>query len=396
MELNNTLKHTIEECRQFAESKGGKCLSKEYKNCREGLMWECNKKHQWKARLSSILSGAWCKKCYLERVSYTIKDAQNIAQERNGLCLSSAITNFESKLDWKCNICGNIWAMTLHCVLQNQWCPKCQWKKANEKKYGYTIQDLQKFATKRGGECLSTEYHGINHKYKWKCKESHTWTATIDSILHGSWCRVCSDKHYVGETICRYIMEQMFNKPFLKSYPKWNKSKKGGQMELDGYNKEIGIAFEYNGKQHYYQSSFLPVDLNDQKIRDTEKERLCNIHGVILLKIPYNVKYDKMQDFITNLCNEHSISIPNTSKISFTDAPLINNDEIIMLKLYAEAKNGQLLSTKYIDRHTHLLWKCNACGNEWRSTPNNVVNMGRWCPKCGIKKMLITRMHNIK
>lgn len=31
-----------------------------------------------------------------------------------------------------------------------------------------TIQDLKQFAQSLGGDCLSTEYKGVNAKYKWK------------------------------------------------------------------------------------------------------------------------------------------------------------------------------------------------------------------------------------
>ncbi|MFQ5714960.1 MAG: hypothetical protein ACE5GU_13090 [Candidatus Scalinduaceae bacterium] len=60
-------KGTIEEMQEIAEKRGGKCLSDTYVNSSTNLLWECAKKHRWKATPSNIKSGKWCKKCYIAR-----------------------------------------------------------------------------------------------------------------------------------------------------------------------------------------------------------------------------------------------------------------------------------------------------------------------------------------
>ncbi len=60
-------KGTIEEMQKIADERGGKCLSDTYVNSSTNLLWECAKKHRWKATPSNIKSGKWCKKCYIAR-----------------------------------------------------------------------------------------------------------------------------------------------------------------------------------------------------------------------------------------------------------------------------------------------------------------------------------------
>lgn len=72
-------------------------------------------------------------------------------------------------------------------------------------------------------------------------------------------------------------------------------------MELDGFNKRLKIAFEYNGPQHYkfikhYHKTF--QSFVDQLTRDEIKKDLCDKKDIILIIIPYNIKPNKMQDYI--------------------------------------------------------------------------------------------------
>jgi hypothetical protein len=78
--------------------------------------------------------------------------------------------------------------------------------------------------------------------------------------------------------------------------------------ELDGYNKELKLAFEYQGQQHYYYVSYFHKNENSllkQQIRDEIKLRLCKQIGIQLIVVPYNV--DK-EDFIHKKLQKLGIS----------------------------------------------------------------------------------------
>ena len=56
-------KLTIEEMHLLAMSRGGKCLSIDYKNSRTALKWECSEGHQWWGVPAKVKYGSWCKIC---------------------------------------------------------------------------------------------------------------------------------------------------------------------------------------------------------------------------------------------------------------------------------------------------------------------------------------------
>lgn len=112
------------------------------------------------------------------------------------------------------------------------------------------------------------------------------------------------DCKYKGETISRYILETLTNRKFNKVRPKWlinpytNRS-----LELDGYNEDINIAFEYNGSQHYKFEPFFHKSVHDsenQIIRDYIKYKICDRLNIFLIIIPYSIPYSELPGYIFN------------------------------------------------------------------------------------------------
>lgn len=98
-----------------------------------------------------------------------------------------------------------------------------------------------------------------------------------------------------GEAECRYVLETIFNKPFPKRRPRFLfNNETGSNMELDMYNKELRIACEYNGQQHYKYVPYFhrngQSDFEKQKRRDKLKRSVCHKLGIFLIEIPYTVK----------------------------------------------------------------------------------------------------------
>jgi hypothetical protein len=121
-ECNGWKRKTIADMRKLAEQRGGRCLSKKYKNPTTPLRWVCAKGHVWKARYASLKNGCWCPFCAGR--GKTIRDMIMLARARGGFCLSSRFVGVESKLAWKCKK-GHIWeARPMH-VRAGTWCPVC-------------------------------------------------------------------------------------------------------------------------------------------------------------------------------------------------------------------------------------------------------------------------------
>lgn len=101
-----------------------------------------------------------------------------------------------------------------------------------------------------------------------------------------------------GERITRRVFETLFGKPFKRVRPDFlfNPETKRN-LELDGYNEELKIAFEYNGPQHYhYPNAFVKTEQEFHKLlrRDRFKLERCNELGIYLVIVPYSVKHENI------------------------------------------------------------------------------------------------------
>ena len=105
-----------------------------------------------------------------------------------------------------------------------------------------------------------------------------------------------------GEGECRRVLEKIYGLPFKRIRPDWLiNDRTGHKMELDGYNEELKLAFEYNGEQHYVSNHFYNKTYKafaDQVYRDNLKVDICDRRGVYLITIPYNVKFEDIEGYI--------------------------------------------------------------------------------------------------
>src|SRR6266496_4394143 len=93
-------KLSISVAQELAHAKNGKCISEKYINNSSPLLWECEKKHKFHLSLASVKNqGNWCQEC----MKLGLKFAQNLANERNGTCLSSSYHNKRTPLSWECS-----------------------------------------------------------------------------------------------------------------------------------------------------------------------------------------------------------------------------------------------------------------------------------------------------
>jgi hypothetical protein len=239
-------KLTIEDIQNAAKQKNGKCLSEEYINCKTKLKWKCKKGHIWDARPYSVLAGHWCPFC-AGIAPLTLEQMKDLAKNKNGKCLSEEYVDSITKLKWKCNKDGFVWEATPNSIKQGSWCAKCsrkvkrtiqemkelaiekggrclseeyanqrtilKWEcfkghiwyaKANSITNGHwcphcsnvarlDIKTMKNIAEENGGKCLSEKYINNRIKLKWQCFKGHIWEASPEHIRRGCWCHECSN-----------------------------------------------------------------------------------------------------------------------------------------------------------------------------------------------------------
>jgi len=118
-----------------------------------------------------------------------------------------------------------------------------------------------------------------------------------------------------GEIECRNVLETYFKKPFPKERPDILRNPVTGgdnNLELDCYNKELKLAVEYNGIQHYKYIPYFHKTrdaFQNQKYRDYMKKQLCEKNGITLIDVPYTVKIPDIKQYIIKELKKAGITI---------------------------------------------------------------------------------------
>ena len=121
---HDSLRGTLQEMHELAHSRGGRCLSSEYRNLRTRLRWQCAEGHEWMATPGHVKTKTWCPFCRHQSFPHTIETMQDIAKKRGGECLSKTYVNNATKLEWRCHR-GHEWAASWGSMQSGSWCPSC-------------------------------------------------------------------------------------------------------------------------------------------------------------------------------------------------------------------------------------------------------------------------------
>ena len=140
-----------------------------------------------------------------------------------------------------------------------------------------------------------------NYEYRPKLsKELIDTLYNSDNQTHKSYKKQGSK----GERECRRVLESLFGESFPNTRPMYMQNEiTKEKLELDCYNEKIGLALEYNGKQHYEYNSFFHssyAEFKEQQYRDFMKKSLCDRYGIKLIVVPYTIKLEDIEEYIIN------------------------------------------------------------------------------------------------
>lgn len=392
--------YTIKDMNSIAQSHGGKCLSKMYKNAHHHLEWQCARGHVWKAKPASINLGVWCNKCSnINKLKYTLADLKLKASENGGQCLATnEVRSNRMPIPWRCRN-QHTWMASPSVIMEkNSWCSICNGK--NEKGYPskrYDILEMQKIALARGGKCISKNYKGQSVKLKWECSQGHQFMNLPSHVVHRKqWCPTCAGKSKAPIASIRQLAQKRNGKLISKSYTntkqklKWECSKghrwearindlRNGNwcpfcsksstskkeifffsefaflfpqtihrhkikgFEIDIYVPELKTGIEIDGG-HWHLSK-LEKDLNKFKMLKDHGTNIFNVRGDKLLRVSSNdvyfKKHEKDYDVFVRLLQK----MIRSSKISFVNKKI--------LKKYIKL-NKALNSERYMNELTKL------------------------------------------
>lgn len=113
-----------------------------------------------------------------------------------------------------------------------------------------------------------------------------------------------------GETECRRVLQQIFNKPFNKERPSFLSNPVTGSkhnLELDCYCEELKLALEYDGQGHHKYTPYFHKSKEvfyNQQYRDYMKDIKCKENGITLIRVPYTIKIPYIEQYILNKLSE--------------------------------------------------------------------------------------------
>lgn len=393
-----SMKYSILDLQNTAAKRGGECLTLTYHTASTRYEWRCDTcNNEWKATWNAVNNQkSWCPKCSAKNAAKKrwtpIEELQEYARAKGGQLVSPTYTTTKSKVKWECSE-GHQWLAKWEKIKIGQWCPKCARAKKNFK---YDLQQIQEIAKQYGGECISEEYKGVLEPLLFKCANGHTFhrqpaLLTKSNPLQNTWCPKCKG-FYQAEELCRNIFEIGFNSEFPNVYPgEWLTNRDGRKLQLDGYNADLKIAFEFQGKQHSQVIPFFNMDedgLQKRKKIDLLKKQICNKQGIKLIIIEefsdrHGLTTHRIIDHVKSACDRENLKLPYVPEAELEKRNrFLFKSQIDYLEKIAKQRGGKLISRTYLGSNHKYTWQCSVCEYKWKSTSSSVVNQGTWCPKC--------------
>ena len=220
--------------------------------------------------------------------------------------LSEEYSNQLEKLEIKCPE-GHIFPMGFKEFKKGHRCSYC----ANKRQYN--IEEVKKFFKEEGYTLISKEYKGNKEKLEVLGPDNKVYTTTLFLFKVNGVRPHLKGINNITENSVREIIESLTGKSFPNSTPDWLiNPNTGKQLTLDGYNDEMGIAFEYDGQQHFHDKVFSNnvkdcSTLEKTKDRDLIKEMLLKERNIKLIRIPYYIKNKK--NYIEGKLNNKILTI---------------------------------------------------------------------------------------
>ncbi|MBP7774161.1 hypothetical protein KA078_00040 [Candidatus Woesebacteria bacterium] len=376
----------------IAESRGGVCLTESYVNSSVKMRWKCKNSHVWEAAGADVKRSSWCPNCSgLKRL--TIDVPKFIAEERGGICLSAEYVNSSEKLLWQCEY-GHTWQATLRDIKSGTWCRICSYYyRAENKKNG--IDDAKQIAVIRGGKCLSRKYINSKSPLVWRCSIGHRWLTDYSNILQGSWCPECScgRSERACRKIFELIFGVEFpkKKPIWLKHSSGARLELDGYCQ----SIKVAFEYNGKQHYEFARMMHQKISLSKRKRYDKLKKELCSERGVKLFEVPYYVKLEVLPSYVIEKSRELGVSqdLIKRTDVSIEECAVYENEVIHDLQDLAKRKNGALLSENYVNNKTQLMWRC-ANGHMWKATRDQIVNQGTWCAKCsGFGQNIIDMQH---
>jgi hypothetical protein len=256
------------------------------------------------------------------------------------------------------------------------------------------LKYYQKLAANRGGQLVSSTFNGTRKYHRWQCELGHPiWRAKPSNIEGnrsklGTWCPVCSKRVSYAESLTRLYLEAMTGKSFSDPAPEELRA----ALSLDGYNSELGIAFEHQGRQHYEYTPYLHGGKFEKFLRQIEndKEKLdaCLDADVNLIEIPevgFYMKLSELRPFLENKLAELGVEFQHDvrPKISSIYRASIEDQIVDTLERVFERGDTPLPEFHYFtSKESEFHIDCSGCDGSYKQSRDLILRSETGCSSC--------------
>lgn len=420
--MSNLLKENIELMKEYDYGKNQDIL---LDNITTGsskkIWWKCSEcGNEWQASPKNrTRGGTGCPKCGLKNIG--INHNKSILNKRGSLydnrpdlveewdydknspLTPKDVTVGSGKIVWwKCKN-GHEWEARVCNRTGGSGCIYCAGQKAKIGENDLTItypELVKEWDYKKNKDLLPQQFSsGSNKKVWWKCKNGHSWEASINHRTNGTNCPFCSNHgtSFPEQAILFYVSKVTS----VESRKKIN-----GQ-EIDIFLPEYNIGFEYDGI--YYHSSKKSKEKEKLKnkivsnngitlyhIKESAKEYYDRLNKIIYCKVDRKFNYlEKVLSYIQEIINmkiddinidEDRIKIYN----QYILCNMNNNFSLYypeLLKEWDYTKNDNLLPKSLSSgSNKKIWWICSKCGSSFETSIEKRIRYSK-CPYCSAKKV---------
>lgn len=255
----------------------------------------------------------------------------------------------------------------------------------------YHFEKLKLLVEEKKGKIKEGEvYVNCKTKMTFIDEDGFEFITTPNEIIQGRW----NNGKGISEEICRQCIEFIFKKSFPSDWSvvKVNSDNKNN-LQLDGYNKELNIAFEYQGEQHYYYKNIIGRNniekykaFKKQKERDLFKEQFCKNKGIKLIPIKYFGKdlkedIDYLNHVIKEILKMGKLFDKYINNLDFKNFKIKTispkKEKLKQLKKIVESKGGKIKTGQvYKGVHKKMIF-IDENNNEFSTTPS-IIFRGCW------------------
>lgn len=309
-------------------------------------------------------------------------------EELGGLVLNGDFSSISNRWGFRCSK-GHEFTRTAQSVLpskshEGRFCNLCAGVRTTA-----SLADIEQLVLPKGGALISIPQH-ISSKAKLliSCNLGHEFEKSLSHLQRGQWCPICS-KGSKSEEIARTVFQTLFAVEFRKQRPKWLRYPLTGRLlELDGYNEELQLAFEYQGAQHrdWRIGNEGQAGLRERLARDEWKRKKVREEGVTLIELWDTTDYEDFGPEIERQLLGAGRLFPEIDfrKGIDLDSAFIRDNRLEELRQRVASRSISLHSSKWIGVHSAYEFMCQVCGHTWkREAASYLYARLAGCEMCG-------------